>query len=72
MPGCERPHNRLVPLRWNNPIVDLILDDDRRCTLLRHVTAGDDLRWISAYKREGAGYAGALVAPGPMVLGPPR
>jgi hypothetical protein len=49
MPGCERPHNRLVPLRWNNPIVDLILGDDRRRTLLRRVTAGDDLRWISAY-----------------------
>ena len=26
--ACTRPHNTLVPLRWNDPIVGLLLESD--------------------------------------------
>ena len=47
--SCERPHNRLVPLRWNDPCVDLILGEPRRRRAVAAATGGDDLRWISGY-----------------------
>jgi ectoine hydroxylase-related dioxygenase (phytanoyl-CoA dioxygenase family) len=47
--GCERPHNRLVPLRWNDPAVDLVLEGAERRRAVAAVTGGDDLRWISGY-----------------------
>jgi hypothetical protein len=49
VPGCERPHSELTPLRWNDRVVDLILRDQRRRRAVATATAGDDLRWISAY-----------------------
>jgi ectoine hydroxylase-related dioxygenase (phytanoyl-CoA dioxygenase family) len=48
-PGCERPHNRLVALRWSDATVDLLLADERRRRTVATVTAGADLRWISGY-----------------------
>jgi hypothetical protein len=48
-PGCERPHNRLVPLRWNNAIVDRILSDPRHRDRVRDAAEARDLRWISGY-----------------------
>jgi hypothetical protein len=47
-PGCERPHNTLAPLRWNHPIVRALLTP-HRAARVRDATAGDDLRFISAY-----------------------
>src|SRR5215210_1091629 len=47
--GCERPHIRLVPLRWNDPVVDMVLEDAGRRRTVRAVTGGEDLRWISGY-----------------------
>jgi len=47
--GCERPHNRLVPLRWNDPAVDLVLAGAERRRAVAGVTGGDDMRWISGY-----------------------
>ena len=29
-PSCERPHNTLLPLRWDDAIVQRILGSDRR------------------------------------------
>ena len=49
IPGCERPHNRLVPLRWNDPVVSLLLAGAERRRAMRTVTGADDLRWISGY-----------------------
>jgi ectoine hydroxylase-related dioxygenase (phytanoyl-CoA dioxygenase family) len=49
VPGCERPHNRLVPLRWDSPVVELILQDEERRHAVRVLTGGNDLRWISGY-----------------------
>jgi hypothetical protein len=49
VPGCERPHNRLVPLRWNEAVVDLILADEGRRRTVAAICGGDDLRWISGY-----------------------
>jgi hypothetical protein len=47
--GCERPHNRLVPLRWNDPVVELILAQGWRLHRIAESVEGNDLRWISGY-----------------------
>jgi Phytanoyl-CoA dioxygenase (PhyH) len=47
-PGCERPHNTLAPLRWDDPIVRALLTP-RRVAALNDATAADDIRFISAY-----------------------
>jgi hypothetical protein len=47
--ACKRPHNTLVPLRWNDPIVRLLLKSDRRVQGLTDVLRADDLKWISGY-----------------------
>ncbi len=47
--GCERPHNRLVPLRWNDRTVESVLHSPSRRAAVATVTGGDDLRWISGY-----------------------
>lgn len=49
VPGCERPHSELMPLRWNDRVVGSILQDKHRPRAVAAVTAGDDLRWVSAY-----------------------
>jgi hypothetical protein len=48
-PSCDRPHNTLVPLRWDDAIVERVLGDEGRRRRLAAVTGGDDLRWISGY-----------------------
>ena len=48
-PGCERPHNTLAPLRWDDDIVARVLSSPERRAALRRATGGRDLRWISAY-----------------------
>src|SRR2546423_8298283 len=49
--GCERPHNSLFPLRWNDPLVRLVLDGGVcRCSLVQLI-APRDLRRILAYLR---------------------
>ncbi len=48
-PGCERPNNRLVSLRWNDPIVDLILSQAGPIDALASLLTATDLRWISGY-----------------------
>lgn len=47
--ACERPNNMLVPLRWNDPIVQLVLGSQQRVRELRIASCADDLRWISGY-----------------------
>jgi phytanoyl-CoA dioxygenase PhyH len=49
MSGCERPNNRLAPLRWSDPSVGLILGGAERRQAVARATRGDDLRWISGY-----------------------
>jgi hypothetical protein len=48
-PSCERPHNTLVPLRWDDAVVDRVLSEEGRMRRLAAVADGDDLRWISGY-----------------------
>jgi ectoine hydroxylase-related dioxygenase (phytanoyl-CoA dioxygenase family) len=48
-PACSRPHNTLLPLRWNDRIVQLLLASPRRIQVLREALGADDLRWISGY-----------------------
>ncbi len=45
---CKRPHNTLVPLRWNDPALGLIASE-RRGKFLADALQADDLKWISAY-----------------------
>ena len=47
--GCERPHNTLAPLRWNDTLVQLALSTRRQIDALAHAVGARDLRWISAY-----------------------
>lgn len=47
--ACERPHNMLLPLRWNDRVVRLALDEPRRVQALRDALGAADLRWISGY-----------------------
>jgi hypothetical protein len=47
--ACRRPHNELFPLRWNSPLVQLLLGSDRRVRSLADISDADDLRWISGY-----------------------
>lgn len=47
--ACTRPHNTLVPLGWNDPIVRLMLKSDTRMQALTEALRADDLRWISGY-----------------------
>jgi Phytanoyl-CoA dioxygenase (PhyH) len=47
--ACTRPHNTLLPLRWNHRIVQLILMSERRVQVLGDAVDADDLKWISGY-----------------------
>ena len=46
---CERPNNTLVPLRWNDAIVQHVLGSKERISRLVAVADAQDLRWISGY-----------------------
>ena len=59
--SCERPHNTLVPLRWDDALVDRVVADEARMQRLAAVLEGDDLRWISGYL--------SLKEPGSRALG---
>ena len=48
-PGCERPHNTLAPLRWDDPVVARLLGSRPRLAALARAAGASDLRWISAY-----------------------
>jgi Phytanoyl-CoA dioxygenase (PhyH) len=44
--ACERPNNTLVPLRWDSPLVALVLAGWSRIV---EALGARDLRWISGY-----------------------
>jgi hypothetical protein len=44
--SCERPNNTLVPLRWDDELVEVVLSAHRRIAL---AIGARDLRWISGY-----------------------
>jgi ectoine hydroxylase-related dioxygenase (phytanoyl-CoA dioxygenase family) len=46
---CRRPHNTLVPLRWNDPIIHAVLNSASRLRALKTTAEAADLRWISGY-----------------------
>jgi hypothetical protein len=48
-PSCERPNNTLVPLRWDDSIVERVLASKRRMDRLIEIADADDPRWISGY-----------------------
>jgi hypothetical protein len=50
----------LVPLRWNDPIVELFLGSGRRMQQLTAALGADDLRWISGYISIKEAYSPAL------------
>ena len=48
-PSCVRPHNTLLPLRWNDAILELVLASAARVERLRDAVSARDLRWVSGY-----------------------
>jgi hypothetical protein len=47
--ACTRPHNTLIPLRWNDPLVQLLLLHEQGMKSLSEAVGADDLKWISGY-----------------------
>jgi ectoine hydroxylase-related dioxygenase (phytanoyl-CoA dioxygenase family) len=47
--ACTRPHNTLVPLRWNDATISLLLGSQRRVQVLIDALHAYDLKWISGY-----------------------
>jgi ectoine hydroxylase-related dioxygenase (phytanoyl-CoA dioxygenase family) len=47
--GCPREHNTLLPLRWRDDLVALLLAAPERTAALRAALAASDLRWTSGY-----------------------
>jgi ectoine hydroxylase-related dioxygenase (phytanoyl-CoA dioxygenase family) len=47
--ACIRPHNTLVPLRWNDAAISLLLGSERRVRVLIDALHAYDLKWISGY-----------------------
>lgn len=48
-PGCSRPNNVLLPLRWCDSVVGNLLASERRVQAIRDSVSASDLRWISGY-----------------------
>ena len=46
---CERPHNTLLPLRFDDRVVAIALGRSERLARLAAAVDADDLRWISGY-----------------------
>jgi ectoine hydroxylase-related dioxygenase (phytanoyl-CoA dioxygenase family) len=47
--ACTRPHNTLVPLRWNDATVNFLLGSEHRVQVLIEALHANDLKWISGY-----------------------
>lgn len=47
--GCSRPHNTLLPFRWNHRIAQITLASKPRMDSLKRALGADDLKWISGY-----------------------
>ena len=47
--ACVRPNNTLLPLRWNDFLVELFLKLPYRVQMLREAVGARDLKWISGY-----------------------
>lgn len=47
--SCTRPNNTLLPLRWNEPIVRMVIGSKLRRQTLSLAVGASDLRWVSGY-----------------------
>jgi hypothetical protein len=47
--GCTRPHNTLVPLRWNDPLIAHVLSLPEAVQRIAEAVGAADPRWISGY-----------------------
>ena len=47
--ACSRPHNTLLPFRWNNSITQIALASAYRVQVLTEALDAHDLKWISGY-----------------------
>jgi hypothetical protein len=48
-PACPRENNTLLPLRWDDEVVNLFVADPGRVAALVDATGATDPRWISGY-----------------------
>jgi Phytanoyl-CoA dioxygenase (PhyH) len=47
--ACTRPHNTLLPLRWNDSVVRVVLASSARVRALAEAVGAVDPKWISGY-----------------------
>lgn len=59
-PGCERPHNTLVPLRWHDAAVEAVVGSPARRDAIARAVGANDLRLVSAYVSVKPPRSGAL------------
>jgi hypothetical protein len=59
-PACPRENNTLLPLRWDDELVNLLVADPGRVAALANATGATDLRWISGYLSVKEPHTGAL------------
>lgn len=59
-PSCVRANNTLLPLRWSDRLVGLVLASTRRVALLSEALGAEDIRWISGYVSSKAPCSGPL------------
>lgn len=58
--ACERPHNTLVPLRWDDDLVQLVVASKQQVQAVAEAANATDLRWISGYLSIKEAHSGAL------------
>jgi hypothetical protein len=59
-PACPRENNTLLPLRWDDDLVNLLVADPGRVAALADASGATDLRWISGYLSVKESHTGAL------------
>jgi ectoine hydroxylase-related dioxygenase (phytanoyl-CoA dioxygenase family) len=59
-PACPRENKTLLPLRWDDELVGLLLADSERVAALAEAIDATDLRWISGYLSVKEPHTGAL------------
>jgi ectoine hydroxylase-related dioxygenase (phytanoyl-CoA dioxygenase family) len=57
---CVRPNNTLLPLRWNDKLIELFLNSEHRIVKLKEAVKAQDLKWISGYISSKEPHCGAL------------
>lgn len=58
--ACIRPNNTLLPLRWNDKLIEVFLTSEERIQKLNEAINAVDLKWIPGYMSSNDAHCGAL------------